>query len=121
MNKFSFNISVHVGNHVARRYICFNDIYPFCIHKKGHLIILVVFFLILHIIDSDHSLFSRNNDLFLLVFEIKYVKHLCNSCNENPSFIFMTHFSQVNDCESIIIDLNTLWVLHPLTFKYRDL
>jgi hypothetical protein len=64
---------------------------------------------------------SRNNDVFLLVFEIKYVKHLCNSCSKNPRFFFMTHISQVNDYESIIIDLNTLWVLHPLTFKYSDL
>jgi hypothetical protein len=63
----------------------------------------------------------RNNDVFLLVFGIKYIKHLCNNCSENPMLIFMTHICQVNDCEPIIIDLNTLWVLHPLTFKYRDL
>jgi hypothetical protein len=58
---------------------------------------------------------------FFLILGIKYVKHLCNSCSENPRFIFMTHICQVNDCEPIIIDLNTLWVLHPLTFEYRDL
>jgi hypothetical protein len=121
MNKFSFIISTCVGNHVAIRYISFNDIYPSCIHKERQLITLVVFFLILHIIHSEYSLFSRNNDVFLLVFGIKYVKHLCNSCNENPRFIFMIHIYQVNDCEPIIINLNTLWVLHPLTFKYRDL
>jgi hypothetical protein len=46
---------------------------------------------------------------------------LCNSYSENPRFILMTHISQVNDCEPIIIHLNTSWVLHPLTFKYRDL
>jgi hypothetical protein len=74
-----------------------------------------------HIIDSDNSLFSRNNDVFRLVFGIKYVKHLCNSCSENPRFIFMIHISQVNNCEPRIIDLNILWVLHPMTFKYRDL
>jgi hypothetical protein len=45
----------------------------------------------------------------------------CNSCSENPRFIFMAHICQVSNCEPIIIDLNTLWVLHPLTFKYRDL
>jgi hypothetical protein len=116
----SFTISVRIGNRIAIRYFCFNDIYPFCIHKERHLITLVVFFLILHIVDSDNSLFSRNNDVFLLVLRIKYVKHLCNRCSENPRFIFMTHICQVNDCEPIIIDLNTLWVLHPLTFKYRD-
>jgi hypothetical protein len=121
MNKFSFIISARVGNHVAIRYLCFNDIYPSCIHKERHIITLVVFLLILHIVDSDNSLFSRNNDVFLLVFGINYVKHLCNSCSENPRFIFMTHISKVNDCEPIIIDLNALWVLHPLTFKYRDL
>jgi hypothetical protein len=58
---------------------------------------------------------------FFLIFEIKYVKHLCNSCSENSRFIFMTHISQVNDYELIIIFLNTSWVLHPLIFKYRDL
>jgi hypothetical protein len=84
MNKFSFTISVRVGNHVAIRYFCFNDIYPSCIHKERHLVILVVLFLILHIVNSDNSLFSKNNDVFLLVFGIKYVKHLCNSCSENP-------------------------------------
>jgi hypothetical protein len=103
------------------RYLCFNGIYPFCIHKERHLVKLVSFFLILHIVDSDNSLFSWNNDVFLLVFEIKYVKYLCNSCSENQRFINMTQISQVNDCEHIIIDHNTLWVLHPLTFKYRDL
>jgi hypothetical protein len=121
MNKFSFTISACVGNHVAIRYFCFNDIYPSCIHKERHLFTLVVLFLILHIVDSHNLLFSRNNDVFLFIFGIKYVKHLCNSCNENPTFIFITHICQVNDCEPIIIDLNTLWVLHPLTFKYRDL
>jgi hypothetical protein len=121
MNKFSFTISARVGNHIAIRYLCFNDIYPFCIHKERHLVTLVLFFLILHIVDSNNSLFSRNNDIFLLVIGIKYVKHLCNNCNENLRFIFMTHISQVNDCEPIIINLNILWVLHPLIFKYRDL
>jgi hypothetical protein len=92
------------------------------IHKERHLVTLIVSFLILRIVDSDNSLFSRNNDVFLLIFWIKYVKHMCHSCSENPRFIFMTHISQVNDCEPIIIiHLNTLWVLHPLTFKYRDL
>jgi hypothetical protein len=121
MNKFSFTISVRIGNHVAIRYFCFNNIYHSCIHKGSHLIILVVFFLILHIVDSNNSLFSINNDVFLLIFGIKYVKHLCNSYSANPRFIFMAHICQVNDCEPIIIDLNNLWVLHPLTFKYRDL
>jgi hypothetical protein len=101
--------------------IFFNNIYPSCIHKERHLVTLVVFFLILHTVDSDNLLFSRNNDVFLLIFGIKYVKHLCNSCSENARFIFMTHICEVNDCEPIIIYLNTLWVLHPLTFKYIDL
>jgi hypothetical protein len=121
MNKFSFTISACIGNHVAIRYFCFNDIYPSCIQKERHLITLVVFFLILHIVDSDNSLFFRNNDVFILIFGIKYVKHLCNRYSENSRFIFMTHISHVNDCEPIIIDLNTLLVLHPLIFKYRDL
>jgi hypothetical protein len=121
MNKFSFTISACVGNHVAIIYVCFNDIYRSCIYKERHLITLVVFFLILHIVNSDNSLFSRNNDVFLLAFGIKYVKHMCNNYSENPKFIFMTHICQVNDCGPIIIDLNTLWVLYPLTFKYRDL
>jgi hypothetical protein len=121
MNKFFFPISARVGNHVAIRYFCFNDINPSCIYKERHLITLVVFFLILHIIDFDNSLFSKNSDVFLLIFRIKYVKHLYNSCSENTRFIFMTHIYQVNDCEPIIIDLNTFWVLHPLTFKCTDL
>jgi hypothetical protein len=99
----------------------FQHIYPFCIHKERHLITLVLFFLILHIVDSDNSLFSWNNNVFLLIFRIKYVKHLCNSCSENSRFIFMTHICQVNDCEPVIIILDTLWVLHLLTFKYRNL
>jgi hypothetical protein len=73
----------------------FNDIYPFCIHNEMHLVTLVVFFLILHIVDSDNSLFCRNNDVFLLIFGIKYVKYLCNSFSENPRFIHLydPHFS----------------------------
>jgi hypothetical protein len=121
VNKFSFTISARVVYHVAIRYFYFYDIYPSCICKERHLVTLVVFFLILHIVNSDNSLFSRNNDVFLLIFGIKYLKHLCNSCSENPRFIFMTHICQVNNCEPVIIDLNTLWVLHPLIFKYRDL
>jgi hypothetical protein len=94
MNKFFFTINARVGNYIGIRYLYFNDIYPFCIHKERHLITLVVFFLILHIVDSDNLLFFRNNDVFLLVFEIMYVKHLCNSYSENPRFIFMTHTLQ---------------------------
>jgi hypothetical protein len=75
MNKFSFIISARVGNHIGIRYLCFNDVYPYCIHKERHLIKLVVFFLILYIANSDNSLFARNNNVFLLVFWIKYVKH----------------------------------------------
>jgi hypothetical protein len=120
MNKFSFTISVRIGKHIVIRYLCLNDIYPCCIHKERHIVKLVLFFLILHTVDSNNSLFSRNNDVFLLIFRIKYVKHLCNSLSENPRFIFMTHISQVNDCEAIFIHLNTLWVLHPLTFKDKN-
>jgi hypothetical protein len=78
MNKFSFTISAHVGNHIAIRYLYFSDVYP-CIHKERHLVKLVVFFLILQVVNSDNSLFARNNNVFLLIFWIKYVKHLCNS------------------------------------------
>jgi hypothetical protein len=55
MNKFSFTISACVHNLIAIRYFCFNDIYPSCIHKERHLITLVVFFLILHIIIDIHK------------------------------------------------------------------
>jgi hypothetical protein len=79
MKKFSFTISARVGNHIAIRYLCFNDVYPCCIHKERHIVKLVLFLLILHVVDSDNSLFFRNNDVFLLIFRIKYIKHLCNS------------------------------------------
>jgi hypothetical protein len=79
MNKFCFTINVCVGNNIAIGYLCFNDVYPYCIHKERHIIKLVVFFLILDVVNSDNSLFARNNNMFLLVFRIKYVKHLCNS------------------------------------------
>jgi hypothetical protein len=64
MNKFSLTISVREGGHIAIRYLSYNDIYPFCIYKEMHLITLVVFFVILHIVDSNNSLFSRNNNVF---------------------------------------------------------
>jgi hypothetical protein len=76
MNKFSFTISVCVGNHIAIRDMWFNDTYPFCIHKERHIVKLVVLFLILHFFNSDNSLFFVNNNVFLLIFGIKYVKHL---------------------------------------------
>jgi hypothetical protein len=68
MNKFCFTIRAREENHIAIKYLCFNDIYHFCIHKERHLITLVVFFRILHIVDFNNSLFSRNNDVFLLIF-----------------------------------------------------
>jgi hypothetical protein len=43
MNEFSITTSACVGNHVATRYFCFNDIYPSGIHKERHLVTLVVF------------------------------------------------------------------------------
>jgi hypothetical protein len=49
------------------------------LYKKRNLIKLIVFFLILHVVNSDNFLFTRNNNVFLLIFRIKYVKHLCNS------------------------------------------
>jgi hypothetical protein len=121
MNKFSFTISARVGNHIAIRYLCFNDVYPSCVHKERHLVKLVVFFLVPHVVDSDNSLFFKNNDVFLLVCRIKYVKHLCNCLSENPGFIFMTHISQVNNCEPIFIHLNALWVLNPMKLEYKNL
>jgi hypothetical protein len=78
MNKFSFAISARIGNCIAIRYLCFNDVYPCCIHKGRHFINLVVLFLILHIVNSDNSLFARNYNVFLLIFRIKYVKYLSN-------------------------------------------
>jgi hypothetical protein len=80
--------------------------YPCYIER--HIVNLVVFFLILHVVDSDNSLLSRNNNVFLLIFRIKYVKYLYNSSSENPRFILMTYISQVNNCESIFIHLNTM-------------
>jgi hypothetical protein len=68
MNKFLFTISARVGNHIAITYLCFNDVYPCCIHKGRHLVKLVVFFLILHVVNSDNSLFARNNNMLLLIF-----------------------------------------------------
>jgi hypothetical protein len=53
-------------------------------------------------------IFFHNNKVLLLIFRIKYVKHMCHSCSENSRIIFMTHISQVNNCELIIIHLNIL-------------
>jgi hypothetical protein len=92
----------------------------FCIHKERNLITLVVFFFILHIVTLTTRCILETT-MSLLIFGIKYVKNLYNTWSENPRFIFMTHISQVNNGEPIIIHLNTLWVLHPLTFKYSDL
>jgi hypothetical protein len=120
MKKFSFTISAHIGNHVAIRYFCFNDIYPSCIHKKS---------------TSSHWLYSSSSSTLLsptthclpgtMMYFFSSLDQACKTLvqrlQREPKFIFMTHICQVNDCEPIIITPNTLWMLHPLTFKYRDL
>jgi hypothetical protein len=75
----SFTIGACAGDHITITYLYFNDIYPLCINKERHIIKLVGFFLILHVVNFNNSLFFRNNVVFLLVFGIKYIKHLCNS------------------------------------------
>jgi hypothetical protein len=44
------------------------------INKKRQLIKLVVFFFICDILNSDDSLFVKDNDMFFLVFGLEYIK-----------------------------------------------
>jgi hypothetical protein len=63
-----------IGNHIAIRYLCFNDIYPCCIRKerqpgKRYLSLLYLTLIVF-----------KEKRCFFLILWIKYVKHLCNRC-----------------------------------------
>jgi hypothetical protein len=46
--------------------------------------------------------------------------YLCHTFREYPRIIFLTYIVEVNKGETVFIQLYTLWVLHPLSLKYRD-
>jgi hypothetical protein len=88
--------------------------------QKRALVKLVVFFIISDIVNSDDSLFSRYNNVLFLVLGLNNIKHLCHTFWEYPMVIFVTYIVEVNKGETVFIQLYTLWLLHPLTLKYRD-
>ena len=121
LNYFSFTTVVaHVGSNAITDF-CFNDIYPCCINEEGNFVKLVLFFFILHTINSKNSLFSKAYDVLLLIFRIEYVKYLCHALSEIPRLIFKTYLIEVNYCEPEIMHFNTFWVLDPFDLKYWDL
>jgi hypothetical protein len=111
MNKFSFTISARVGNHIAIRYLYFNYVYPYCIHKEKHLVKWLY--------SSSSSILSSLTTHCLPGITMCFFSSFRSS--ENPRSIFMTHISQVNNYEPIFIHLNAMWVFHPLTFEYKNL
>jgi hypothetical protein len=52
---------------------------------------------------------------------LENIKHLCYTFREYPRVISMTYILEVNEGETVFIQLYPLWVLHPLTLKYGDL
>jgi hypothetical protein len=62
-------------------------------HKR-HLIKLVIFFLILHIVNSDNSFFAKNNTVFLLIFLDQVCKTLVQQLKREPKVhLYDPHFS----------------------------
>jgi hypothetical protein len=93
----------------------------FCINKKGQLIKLIVSFFISDVLNSDDSLFSRDNNMFFLMFRVENIKHLCHTFSECLRVTFVTYIVEVNEGETVFIQLYTVWILHPMTLKYGDL
>src|SRR5438876_3285535 len=93
----------------------------FWISKRRYVIELIVFFGIGDVINSGNSLFSRKNYFLLCIHRICYIEDLGNVACEYPRVILVTRHVEIDNCEPIVVHLDTIRNSSPLALEDGDL
>src|SRR5438105_8578243 len=121
LDKLPFRISAQIGCHICSTQGDFSFINLFGISKRWYVIELIVFFGIGDVINSGNSLFSRNNNFLLCIHRICYIEDLSNVACEYPRVILVTCHVEIDNCEPIVVYLDTIRNSSPLALEDGDL
>src|SRR5438105_2532934 len=99
----------------------FNLFKLFWISKRRYVIELIVFFGIGDVINSSNSFISRKNYFLLCINKIYYIEDLGNVAYEYPWVILVTCHVEVNNCEPVVVHLDTIRNSSPLALEDGDL
>src|SRR6266540_2144294 len=121
LDKHPFRISAQIGYHSCSTQGDFYLFNLFGISKRWYGIKLIVFLGIGDVINSGNSLFSRKNNFLLCIHMICYIEDLGNVACEYPRVILVTYHVEIDNCEPIVIHLDTIRNSSPLALEDGDL
>src|SRR5438128_3424852 len=121
LDKLPFRISAQIGYHSYSTQGDFNLFKLFWISKRRYVIELIVFFRIGDVINSGNSLLSWKNYFLLCIHRICYIEDLDNVAYEYPWVILVTCHVEIDNCEPIVVHLDTIGNSSPLALEDGDL
>src|SRR5947207_3561686 len=121
MNKLPFIISTQIWYRSCSTQGDFYLFKLFWISKRRYVIELIVFFGIGDVINSGNSLFSKKNYFLLCIHRICYIEDLGNVACEYPWVILVTCHVEADNCEPIVVHLDTIRNSSPLALEDGDL
>src|SRR5213078_100112 len=121
LHKLAFRIGAQIGYCICSTQDDFNLFKLFWISKRRYVIELIVFFRIDDVINSSNSLLSWKNYFLLCIHRICYIEDLGNVACEYPRVILVTCHVEVDNCEPIVIQLDTIRNSSPLALEDGDL
>src|SRR6266511_211684 len=121
LDKLPFRISAQIGYRSCSTQGDFNLFKLFWISKRRYVIELIVFFWIGDVINSGNSFLFWKNYFLLCIHRICDRKDLSNVTWEYPRVILITCHVEVDNCEPIVVHLNTIRNSSPLALEDRDL
>src|SRR5438128_7569691 len=121
LDKLPFRISAQIGYRSCSTQGDFNLFKLFWISKRRYVIELIVYFWIGDVINSSNSLLSWKNYFLLCIHRICYIEDLGNVACEYPRVILVTCHVEVDNCEPIVVHLDTIRNSSPLALEDGDL
>src|SRR6266498_1168777 len=121
LDKLPFRISAQIGYLSCSTQSDFNLFKLFWISKRRYVIELIVLFRIGDIINSGNSFLSWKNYFLLCIHMICYIEDQGNVACEYPRVILVTCHVEVNNCEPVVIHLDTIRNSSPLALEDGDL
>src|SRR6266498_5166585 len=121
LDKLPFRISAQIGYRSCSTQGAFNLFKLFWISKRRYVIELNVFFWIGDVINSNNSLLSWKNYFLLSIHRICYIEDLGNVACKYPWVILVTCHVEVNNCEPVVVHLDTIRNSSPLALEDGDL
>src|SRR6266498_859816 len=121
LHKLAFHIGAQIGYCICSTQGDFNLFKVFWISKRRYVIELIVFFGIGDVINSGNSLLSRKSYFLLCIHRICYIEDLGNVACEYPWVILVTCHVEVDNCEPVVVHLDTIRNSSPLALEDGDL